>query len=266
MINFTLVLKTDIIMNKIALITGATSGIGLATARIFAEKNYDLIITGRRKERLDKLRKELLKNNNQIRVLALAFDVRSLSEVVENLGNLDRDWQNIDVLLNNAGLAVGLNHIEEGVIDDWERMIDTNIKGLLYVTRVVSQGMVKRGKGHILNIGSIAGKEVYENGNVYCATKHAVDALSRSMRIDLVEHGIKVSNIAPGLVKTEFSDVRFKGDKEKAEVPYKGIKPLSGEDIADVIYYCVSLPDHVNIDDVLIMPTAQASATIVHRD
>ncbi len=266
MINFTLVLKTDIIMNKIALITGASSGIGLATAKIFAEKNYDLIITGRRKERLDKLRKELLKNNNQIRVLALAFDVRSLSEVVENLGNLDRDWQNIDVLLNNAGLAVGLNHIEEGVIDDWERMIDTNIKGLLYVTRVVSQGMVKRGKGHILNIGSIAGKEVYENGNVYCATKHAVDALSRSMRIDLVEHGIKVSNIAPGLVKTEFSDVRFKGDKEKAEVPYKGIKPLSGEDIADVIYYCVSLPDHVNIDDVLIMPTAQASATIVHRD
>jgi len=253
-------------MNKIALITGATSGIGLATARIFAEKNYDLIITGRRKERLDKLRKELLKNNNQIRVLALAFDVRSLSEVVENLGNLDSDWQNIDVLLNNAGLAVGLDHIDEGVIDDWERMIDTNIKGLLYITRVVSQGMVKRGKGHILNIGSIAGKEVYENGNVYCATKHAVDALSRSMRIDLVEHGIKVSNIAPGLVKTEFSDVRFKGDKEKAEVPYKGMKPLSGEDIADVIYYCVSLPDHVNIDDVLIMPTAQASATIVYRD
>jgi len=253
-------------MNKIALITGATSGIGLATARIFAEKNYDLIITGRRKERLDKLRKELLKNNNQIRMLALAFDVRSLSEVVENLGNLDSDWQNIDVLLNNAGLAVGFHHIDEGVIDDWERMIDTNIKGLLYITRVVSQGMVKRGKGHILNIGSIAGKEVYENGNVYCATKHAVDALSRSMRIDLVEHGIKVSNIAPGLVKTEFSDVRFKGDKEKAEVPYTGMKPLSGEDIADVIYYCVSLPDHVNIDDVLIMPTAQASATIVHRD
>lgn len=253
-------------MNKIALITGATSGIGLSTARILAEKNYDLIITGRRKERLDKLRKELLKNNNQIRVLTLAFDVRSLSEVVENLGNLDRDWQYIDVLLNNAGLAVGLDHIDEGVIDDWERMIDTNIKGLLYVTRVVSQGMVKRGKGHILNIGSIAGKEVYENGNVYCATKHAVDALSRSMRIDLVEYGIKVSNIAPGLVKTEFSDVRFKGDKEKAEVPYKGMKPLSGEDIADVIYYCVSLPNHVNIDDVLIMPTAQASATIVHRD
>ena len=253
-------------MNKIALITGATSGIGLSTARIFAEKNYDLIITGRRKERLDKLRKELLKNNNQIRVLTLAFDVRSLNEVVENLGNLDRDWQYIDVLLNNAGLAVGLDHIDEGVIDDWERMIDTNIKGLLYITRVVSQGMVKRGKGHILNIGSIAGKEVYENGNVYCATKHAVDALSRSMRIDLVEYGIKVSNIAPGLVKTEFSDVRFKGDKEKAEVPYKGMKPLSGEDIADVIYYCVSLPNHVNIDDVLIMPTAQASATIVHRD
>ncbi|MBN1388702.1 MAG: SDR family NAD(P)-dependent oxidoreductase [Bacteroidales bacterium] len=253
-------------MNKIVLITGATSGIGHATARKFAENNYDLIITGRRKERLEKLKKELLENNKKIRVLPLAFDVRSLSEVVENLGNLDRDWQNIDILVNNAGLAVGLSHIDDGVIDDWERMIDTNIKGLLYITRVVSPGMVERGRGHILNIGSIAGKEVYENGNVYCATKHAVDALSRSMRIDLVKHGIKVSNIAPGLVKTEFSDVRFKGDKEKAEVPYKGMKPLSGEDIADVILYCVSLPDHVNINDVLIMPTAQASATIVNRD
>ena len=253
-------------MNKIALITGATSGIGLATARKFAENQYDLIITGRRKERLDKLGKELLESNNKIRVLPLAFDVRSLSEVVQNLGNLERDWQNIDILVNNAGLAVGLSHIDEGVIDDWERMIDTNIKGLLYITRLVSPGMAERGKGHILNIGSIAGKEVYENGNVYCATKYAVDALSRSMRIDLVKHGIKVTNIAPGLVKTEFSDVRFKGDKEKAEVPYKGMKPLSGEDIADVIFYCVNLPDHVNIDDVLIMPVAQASATIVKRD
>ncbi|MBS0011876.1 MAG: SDR family NAD(P)-dependent oxidoreductase [Bacteroidales bacterium] len=252
-------------MNKIALISGATSGIGLATARKLAENNYDLIITGRRKERLEKLRDELLEKNT-IRVLALDFDVRSLSEVTKNLGNLDADWKNIDILVNNAGLAVGLSHIDEGLVDDWERMIDTNIKGLLYVTRVVSPGMVDRAKGHILNVGSIAGKEVYEQGNVYCATKHAVDALSRSMRIDLVQHGIRVSNIAPGMVRTEFSDVRFKGDREKAEQPYKGMKPLSGEDVADLILYCISVPDHVNIDDVLIMPAAQASATIVKRD
>ena len=253
-------------MNKIALITGATSGIGLAVAKKFADHNYDLIITGRRKDRLDEIRDELIGNNNNIRVLALNFDVRSLTEVVDNLGNLNSDWLNIDILVNNAGLAVGLSHIDEGVIDDWERMIDTNIKGLLYVTRVISPGMVARGKGHIINISSIAGKEAYENGNVYCATKHAVDALSRSMRIDLVKSGIKVSNVAPGLVKTEFSDVRFKGDSEKAEVPYKGMKPLSGKDIADVVYFCASQPAHVNIDDVLVMPTAQASSTIVHRD
>lgn len=252
-------------MNKIALISGATSGIGLATARKLAENNYDLIITGRRKERLEKLRDELLEKNT-IRVLALDFDVRSLSEVTKNLGNLDADWKNIDILVNNAGLAVGLSHIDEGLVDDWERMIDTNIKGLLYVTRVVSPGMVDRAKGHILNVGSIAGKEVYEQGNVYCATKHAVDALSRSMRIDLVQHGIRVSNIAPGMVRTEFSDVRFKGDREKAEQPYKGMQALSGEDVADLILYCISVPDHVNIDDVLIMPAAQASATIVKRD
>mgnify|MGYP006281402901 CR=1 FL=1 len=252
-------------MRKIALITGATSGIGLATARKLGENNYDLIITGRRKERLDELKQELLESFN-IRVLALDFDVRSQDEVINNLGSPDSEWENIDVLINNAGLAVGLNHIDRGDTDDWERMIDTNIKGLLYVTRVISPGMVKRGRGHILNIGSIAGRETYENGNVYCATKHAVEALSRSMRIDLLGNGIKVSNIAPGLVETEFSEVRFKGDKQKAEKPYKGMKPLSGEDIADVIYYCLSLPDHVNIDDVLIMPSAQATATMVRRD
>lgn len=253
-------------MKRTILITGATSGIGLATARKFAENNYNLIITGRRKERLDALRDELLGKNPGIKILSLVFDVRSLTQVVEKLGKLEPEWNRIDILLNNAGLAVGLNHIDDGVIDDWERMIDTNIKGLLYVTRVVSPGMVERGGGHIINIGSIAGKEVYENGNVYCATKHAVDALSRSMRIDLVKHGIKVTNVAPGLVKTEFSDVRFKGDREKAELPYKGMKPLSGEDVADVIYYCASLPPHVNIDDVLVMPAAQASSTIIHRD
>ncbi|MGM0464483.1 MAG: SDR family oxidoreductase [Bacteroidota bacterium] len=252
-------------MHKIALITGATSGIGLATARKFADNNYDLIITGRRKERLDELEKELL-DNNDIRVLSLPFDVRSREEVIRNLGSLDREWQDIDVLVNNAGLAAGLSHIDEGDNDDWERMVDTNIKGLLYVTRQISPGMVRRGKGHILNIGSIAGREVYEKGNVYCATKHAVHALSKSMRIDLLEHGIKVSNIAPGLVNTEFSDVRFKGDREKAQKTYKGMKPLSGEDIADVIFYCVNLPEHVNIDDILVMPAAQATATMVHRD
>lgn len=252
-------------MHKTALITGATSGIGLATARKFAQNNYDLIITGRRKERLDKLKKELLETND-IRVLALSFDVRNREEVVKNLGSLGSEWQDIDVLVNNAGLAAGLSHIDEGDNDDWERMIDTNIKGLLYVTRQISPGMVQRGKGHIINIGSIAGKEVYEKGNVYCASKHAVDALSKSMRIDLLEHGIKVSNIAPGLVNTEFSEVRFKGDREKAQKTYKGMKPLSGEDIADVIFYCVSLPLHVNIDDVLIMPAAQATAVMVHRD
>ena len=252
-------------MNKIALITGATSGIGLATARKLGSSNIDLIITGRRRDRLEELRDELTGKISGIRVLVLDFDVRSLTEVVENLGNLDKDWRDIDILVNNAGLAVGLNHIDDGVIDDWERMIDTNIKGLLYVTRVVSPGMVERGRGHILNVGSIAGKEVYENGNVYCATKHAVDALSRSMRIDLVNHGIKVSNIAPGLVETEFSDVRFKGDLEKAKKPYAGMKPLTGEDVADVINYCINLPDHVNINDVVIMPTAQAASTIIHR-
>lgn len=252
-------------MNKIAIITGATSGIGLATARKFAQNNYDLIITGRRKERLDSLKKELLESND-IRVLALDFDVRSREEVIKNLWSLDREWQDIDILVNNAGLAAGLNHFDEADNDDWERMIDTNIKGLLYVTRQVSPGMVKRGKGHILNIGSIAGEEVYEKGNVYCATKHAVHALSQSMRIDLLDHGIKVSNIAPGLVNTEFSEVRFKGDREKARKTYKGMKPLSGEDIAEVIFYCVSLPLHVNIDDVLIMPAAQATATMVRRD
>lgn len=251
-------------MNKIALITGATAGIGLSTARVFASNKFDLIITGRRKKRLDTLKDDLLKDYN-IRVLALAFDVRSLEEVENNLGNLPDDWQNIHILVNNAGLAVGLNHIHEGVIDDWERMIDTNIKGLLYVSRVIIPGMTERGKGHIINIGSIAGKEVYENGNVYCATKHAVDALSKSMRIDLVEHGIKVTNIAPGMVDTEFSIVRFKGDGEKASTAYKGLNPLSGDDIADVIYYCASLPGHVNINDLVIMPAAQASATKVHR-
>lgn len=251
-------------MNKIVLVTGATAGIGLSSARIFARNGYDLIITGRRIERLIELKDELVKEYG-IRVLSLCFDVRELSQVEEALGKLPPEWSDIDILINNAGLAVGLGHIDEGVIDDWERMIDTNIKGLLYVTRTVSPGMTKRGKGHIINIGSIAGKEAYENGNVYCATKHAVDALSKGMRIDLLSHGIKVTNIAPGLVDTEFSIVRFKGDSDKAAAPYKGLKPLSGDDIADAVYYCATLPPHVNINDLLIMPTAQASANHYSR-
>ena len=250
-------------MRKIVLVTGATSGIGLNTARIFANNNYDLIITGRRKERLNELEKELISKN--VRVLSLCFDVRDLSQVEDHLGNLSDEWKEVDILVNNAGLAVGLNHINNGVVDDWERMIDTNIKGLLYVTKVISPFMAARKKGHIINIGSIAGKEVYENGNVYCATKHAVDALSRSMRIDLLNYNIKVTNIAPGMVDTEFSLVRFKGDNVKSATPYIGFKPLHGEDIANAIYYCATLPDHVNINDLVIMPTAQASATNIVR-
>jgi len=251
-------------MNKIALITGATSGIGQSTAMVFARNGFDVIITGRRRERLQKLHKEITTRFNS-KVLLLTFDVRDLSQVEANLGNLPQEWKNIDVLVNNAGLAVGLSHIHEGVIDDWERMIDTNIKGLLYVTRVIAPLMSERRQGHIINIGSIAGKEAYENGNVYCGTKHAVDALSKSMRIDLLKYNIKVTNIAPGMVETEFSLVRFKGDSEKAEVPYRGLKPLTGEDIADVIYFCASLPGHVNINDIVVMPTAQASATYYFR-
>jgi len=251
-------------MNKIVLITGATSGIGLSCSRIFAKNNYDIIITGRRESKLRDLETEIIKSFG-IRVMALAFDVRSLEEVKKNLGSLPPEWKNIDILVNNAGLAVGLSHINNGVIDDWERMIDTNIKGLLYVTRIISPLMVERKSGHIINVGSIAGKEAYENGNVYCATKHAVDALSKTMRIDLVKDGIKVTNIAPGLVDTEFSLVRFKGNRALSTIPYKGLDPLTGDDIADIIYYCASLPSHVNINDAVIMPTAQASANHYHR-
>ena len=248
-------------MNKTALITGATSGIGRAVADIFAENKYNLIVTGRRSERLQEL-KAALERQHGISVLALCFDVRDNDEVVRNIESLPVEWRNIDVLVNNAGLAVGLNHIQDGVLDDWERMIDTNIKGLLYVTRAVSPLMVARNSGHIVNICSVAGKEVYENGNVYCATKHAVDALSKAMRIDMLGHNIKVTNICPGAVETEFSIVRFKGDTQRAAGTYKGIEPLSGRDIAECIYFAVSLPQHVCINDMMIMPTAQADSSM----
>jgi 3-hydroxy acid dehydrogenase/malonic semialdehyde reductase len=244
-------------MNKTIMITGATSGFGNATAVRFAKNGYNIIITGRRKERLDELGKELL-SYGTIKVLCLNFDVRNREQVASVIGNLPEEWRAVDILVNNAGLAVGLDHIDNGNIDDWDRMIDTNIKGLLYVTRAVAPLMVKRNKGHIFNIGSIAGKENYENGNVYCASKSAVDSLSRSMRIDLLKNNIKVTHIAPGMAETEFSLVRFKGDREKAKITYKGIDALSADDIADAIYYCATLPDHVCINDLVITPTQQA--------
>ncbi|MBK8882203.1 MAG: SDR family oxidoreductase [Bacteroidales bacterium] len=251
-------------MNKIIMITGATAGFGKATAVQFAQKGYDIIITGRRKERLDQLEKELLSFGN-IKVLSLNFDVRNREEVAAVIASLPEEWKAIDILVNNAGLAVGMDHIDKGNIDDWERMIDTNIKGLLYVTRAVTPLMVARNKGHIFNLGSIAGKENYEYGNVYCASKSAVDSLSRSMRIDLLKNNIRVTNIAPGMAVTEFSIVRFKGDEEKAGAVYKGIDPLTGKDIADVIYFCATLPDHVCINDLIITPTQQAGVNHNYR-
>jgi len=250
-------------MNKTLLITGATAGFGRAIAVKFAQNGYDLIITGRRKERLDELEKELTKNN--IKVLSLNFDVRNRSEVGSAIQKLPAEWKDIDILVNNAGLAVGLSHIDDGDMDDWDRMVDTNVKGLLYVTRAVAPLMVARNRGHIFNISSIAGKDVYENGNVYCASKSAVEALSKAMRIDLLKHSIRVTNIAPGMAETEFSLVRFKGDKEKADAVYKGVKALSAEDIAGIVYFCATLPEHVCINDLTITPTQQAAVGYVFK-
>ena len=248
----------------IAFITGATAGIGKATAELFAKNGYDIIITGRRKERLDELSLHL-RSTYKVKILSLNFDVRKLKEVQTAINSIPAEWKNINVLVNNAGLAVGLSTIQEGDIDDWERMIDTNIKGLLYATRTIAPLMIANHSGHIINIGSIAGKEVYANGNIYCATKHAVDALSKSMRIDMLPHNIKVTAINPGMVETEFSIVRFKGDEDRAKKPYLGIEPLKAEDIAETIYWCASRPAHVNINDIIITPTVQANATTTFR-
>lgn len=248
----------------IALITGATAGIGKATAQEFAAKGYDLIITGRREERLDALKQEL-ESTHKIQVLGLCFDVRDEQQVKQAIDSLPEPFKHIDVLVNNAGLAAGLAPIQDGQLAHWERMIDTNIKGLLYVTKHVASLMIPRKKGHIINVGSIAGKEVYANGNVYCATKHAVDALNKGMRIDLLPHHIRVSAINPGMVETEFSVVRFDGDEERAKKVYENIAPLKAEDIAETIYWMASRPAHVNINDILIMPTIQANATTVLR-
>jgi 3-hydroxy acid dehydrogenase/malonic semialdehyde reductase len=248
----------------IALITGATAGIGKATAQEFAAKGYDLIITGRREERLKALEQELTKAH-QVQVLSLCFDVRDEQQVKQAIDGLPEHFKAIDVLVNNAGLAAGLAPIQDGELGHWDRMIDTNVKGLLYVTKHVANLMIPRKKGHIINVGSIAGKEVYANGNVYCATKHAVDALNKGMRIDLLPHHIKVSAVNPGMVETEFSVVRFDGDEERAKKVYENIAPLKPEDIAETIYWMASRPSHVNINDILIMPTIQANATTVLR-
>ena len=251
-------------MKKIILVTGATSGFGKAIAVKFAENGNDLIITGRRKERLE-LVAEDIRNQSGVKVLSLCFDVRKSEQCERAIQSLPEEWKKIDILVNNAGLAVGLNPIHEGVIDDWERMIDTNVKGLLYMTRLVSPMMVEQGHGHIINIGSIAGREVYPNGSAYCGSKFAVNAISKGMRIDLLPYNIKVTEILPGAAETEFSIVRFKGDKERADAVYKGFKPLSAGDVADVVYYAASLPAHVNINELVLMPTAQASSMHFHK-
>jgi 3-hydroxy acid dehydrogenase/malonic semialdehyde reductase len=246
-------------------ITGATSGIGKSTAGIFARNGHDLIITGRREERLNSLKEEL-EASCKVRVTPLVFDIRDAAQVEAAIGSLSEENQAIDILVNNAGLAAGLAPIQDGQLDHWDRMIDTNLKGLLYATKAVCNLMIRNGKGgHIINIGSIAGKEVYANGNVYCSTKHAVDALNKGMRIDLLPHRIKVTAINPGMVETEFSLVRFEGDEERAKKVYLGLQPLSPEDIAETIFWVASRPAHVNINDMVIMPAVQASATNVIR-
>lgn len=250
-------------MSKIALVTGATAGIGEATALMLAEEGAALIITGRREERLLLLKNKLEQLN--VRVLPLCFDVSDEQAVKQSLGSLPEEWRAIDILVNNAGLAAGMNTVQEGDSDDWNRMIDTNVKGLLYVTRAVTRGMVARGSGQIINIGSIAGKEVYPNGNVYCATKHAVDALTKGLRIDLLPHGIRVTQVCPGAVETEFSLVRFHGDAARAEKVYQGFENLVAGDIAECIRFVINRPPHVNINDMVVMPTAQATATIFHK-
>ena len=244
-------------MNRTILITGATSGFGEACARKFAGSGDHLILTGRRKDRLESLQHEL---EGKVRVFPLVFDVQDKDAVFAAIASLPADWRAIDILINNAGLALGRDYFDEANLQDWETMIDTNVKGLLYVSKAVLPLMIPAGNGHIINLGSVAGKEVYEKGNAYCGSKFAVDAISRSMRIDLLRHGIKVTAIHPGAAETEFSNVRFKGDESQAKKIYDGYIPLSASDVADAIHYCASLPPHVCINDLVITCTAQADA------
>ncbi len=251
-------------MRKIALITGATSGIGKATSQILASNGFDLIITGRRADLLKSLTEEIT-NKTGAEVISRCFDVRDLKKVEEAINSLTGKWADIDLLVNNAGLAVGIEPVHEGVIDDWERMIDTNVKGLLYVSRLISPIMVARKSGHIINISSVAAHEIYPNGAAYCGSKHAVKAITKAMRMELLPFGIKVSSVSPGMVETEFSLVRFKGDQERADNVYKGLTPLYAQDIADSILFMATRPPHVNIEDLVIMPTDQASTRDYRR-
>ncbi len=251
-------------MSKIVFITGATSGFGKECARIFASNQYKIIITGRRKERLEELKKEL-ESNYKVDVLSLCFDVQNKFEVFETINQMADNWKAIDILINNAGLSLGRDSFDTAEIEDWETMMQTNVNGLLYVSRALLPHFIATNKGHIINVGSIAGKEVYENGNIYCASKFAVDAISKSMRIDLLKYGIKVTAIHPGAAETEFSMVRFKGDEEKANSIYQGLKALSAKDIADTIYYTATLPDHVCINELVITCKQQASTFHYHR-
>jgi 3-hydroxy acid dehydrogenase / malonic semialdehyde reductase len=250
-------------MAKIAFITGATSGFGKACAEKFAANGYDVIINGRREERLLELRTQL--QQQQIEVLPLVFDVQDKDAVFAAIDNLPVEWRKIDVLVNNAGLALGRDYFDEADLQDWETMLDTNVKGLLYVSKAVIPFMKENNTGHIINIGSTAGKEVYEKGNVYCASKYAVNAISQAMRMDLLRHGIKVTQVSPGAAETEFSVVRFKGDADTAASVYKGFQPLSAEDVADVVFYCTTLPAHVCINDLVMTATAQANSFYFHR-
>ncbi len=249
---------------KIVFITGASSGIGKACAEEFASEKADLILAARRSERLEVLA-ENLKKKYSVKIKVLEMDVRDYSKVQKMIGELPSEWKLIDLLINNAGLARGFEKLYEGNIEDWNEMIDTNVKGLLYVTRTILPGMVVRRKGHIINIGSTAGHQVYTNGNVYCATKFAVNALTQSIRLDVVDKNIKVSTVDPGMVYTEFSEVRFSGDKEKAEKVYEGVKPLSPEDVASAVLFCATRPEHVNINEIILSTQAQASSTVIHR-
>jgi 3-hydroxy acid dehydrogenase / malonic semialdehyde reductase len=251
--------------NKIVFITGATAGFGKAIAYQFASHGFDLVITGRRTERLREIEKDLVSQYEGIKVLSLAFDVKDETAVTESIQNLPHDWKQIDILVNNAGLASGLSTIQEGNTADWNLMIDTNIKGLLYVSRQIMPLMIANKKGHIINISSIAGKEAYSKGNIYCATKFAVDALTKSMRIDLLEHGIKVTSVDPGAAETEFSIVRFKGDAERAKKAYQGYEPLKAEDIAEIVYFAATRPAHVVLNDIVVTPLAQANTYYFHK-
>lgn len=254
----------DSLKNKVVLITGASAGIGRSCAVAFAREGARLILAARRLQKLEDLAAELDLRLGE-NIFFLDFDVRDQPAVERGVKDLPVAWSAIDILVNNAGLSRGLDKLYEGKLEDWEEMIDANIKGLLYVSRAVIPGMVERGRGHVINIGSIAGREVYPGGNVYCATKFAVDALSKGMRLDLSGTGLRVSQVSPGMVETEFSLVRFRGDSERAEKVYKGFTPLSPNDIADAVVYCATRPPHVNVSDMLVMPTDQASTTMVHR-